>query len=282
MEATTVIARAVVVPVAKKKIKRYKPKMVRRVTGPGEEENVLGPKRIARKIDIDALQIEKGFLYPSISVREYLIRVKEFTPNQYSKFMDWAPLPEWDQKREQLQNAITSELLKRHVDAAAEVQDVFLKTTKLGVARVLELLSKTPVTDRPEYVMVTDPDVAPTMAPRQSKVKRYSLRSVDLMNCMQALKIAQEIYRKAMGITDESDSIAAVIEQMSGLAGITLNQVNIHSTTIHSKLSDKAREKIAALDYDGIEAMIAEKRKLKVINGNSLGDVIIHEGVDED
>lgn len=282
MEAVTLLPAPVG---ALPKLTRYRPRSHAPMLKPpkSEPESVGGPRRLARKFDIEALQIEKAVLYPSLSVRDYLLRVKGYTPKQYSVFIRWAAIPEWEARREQLQNEITANLLKRHVDAAAAAQDLFINTTRLGLTRVLEMLTKLQVQVVPEYAHVPDPD-----DPKKTKVvRKFGLRSADLANCMLALRTAQEIYRKAMGLTDESDSVAAVIRQMAellGTGGVTVNQqTNLFLGA--SRLPPEAQERMAKFNYEEVLMLIESKREQRVKEGVlpiPLGDVIIHEGAAED
>lgn len=270
-----------VVVVAAKSTPRYRPKMLK--VPAGEPDSVAGPRRVARRLDVEALQIEKGVLYPAMSVRDYLLNVKGYTSKQYSKFMEWAPVAVWDERRTKLQNAVTAELLKRHVDVAAQTQDLFLNVTRLGITRILEMLTKWSVEIYPEYVEVPDP----ATPGKTKRVRKTSLRSIDVVNCMSAMKHAQDIYRKAMGLHDEADSIAGVIEQMRSLTGeanVTFNQqINVFTGT--SKLAPEARKNIQELPYDDILPLIEAKRELRRAvppKESSLGEVIIHVGAAEE
>jgi len=233
-----------------------------------------GPK-IARIEDLDALMVERGVLFPHASIRDYLINVKGYSESQYHIFMKFAPAMDWDERKRLLQDQITQQLVARHIDGIAEAHDMFLKASKLGIGRALEMLARLQVSDVPVEVEVPD-----LKNPGKTKVvKKFSLRSVDLLNILSALKSAQEIYRKAMGINDEEDSMVNLMERFRQTVGaqsrLNITQVNVNSGGESKSVS------VEGVDYDDVKLILEALRQAKTESKDEdeeevAGELIIH------
>lgn len=217
-------------------------------------------RKLAREDDIEQLQIERGMLYPGLKVYEFLVDIKGYTSNQYKEFMRLSSGADWDKVRDETQSRITARVAERHVDLIAESEDLFLRTAKIGITRIVEMLTKLKVTEVPEFVLIEDP-----ITKKKKQYKKNNLRSVDIANCMSALENGMRIYRTAMGLSDEAEGLKFVMGQLRDMlagSGVNLTQVTVNTGP---KPEGTGQEKIIELaenDYDGLFRLIEMRRQI--------------------
>lgn len=206
---------------------------------------------------LDALQIEWVLSYSHHSIHHFLTKIKGYSTSRYQKFLKDSPAIEWEARKVTLRRDITANLVKTHVDFIAENQDFFLRTAKIGLTRIIELLTKLKVTEVPEFEVIKDP----LDSTRNIAIKKNSLKSTDVANCMNALKSGLEVYRKAIGIESESESLAMVLREIRSHSGDNIS-VNNYNINLGPQPETKGQEMIADASYEELYQMIEMKRKI--------------------
>lgn len=231
------------------------------------EKAITITTKVARLDDVENLQLERGMLYPGMRVYDFLVRVKGYTPNQYKEFMRLVPGADWDKVRDETQSKITARVAERHVDLIAESEDLFLRTAKIGITRIVEMLTKLKISDIPEFVVIADPRTG-----NKKTYKKLHLRSVDIANCMAALENGMKIYRSALGLSEEGEGLKYVMDQLRDLlagSGVNLTQITVNQGPKPINLGQEKISDIAENDYDRLFQLIEMKRginELKIIN----------------
>jgi hypothetical protein len=203
--------------------------------------------------DIEILAMERAIMYPSYSPTAFLTEIKGYSISQCHRMLDVKPSAEWDTARERILNGLTENVVKRHVDLIAETNDTHIKASKLAMARAIEMLSKLEIASKEEWIM------DPTVPGGKKKVITKALRSVDLMNCATAIKTAQEVYRKAMGLPNDEGGLAQIIDKIQL---ITQNNLHIHTgnNTLAAENTSPLEKALMQLSYEDVRALIDKKR----------------------
>ena len=131
----------------------------------------MARQRIANLIQ--DLMIEWASVSPNTSVRDFVINQKSFTPRQYKHIMSRAPAADWKCRREEIQNQISAQKISRHIDEAVEINALYVKASRLSLARSLD------------HMIKLDP---------------VPERSTQLLNLIKAVEVSQRVFHTAMGI----------------------------------------------------------------------------------
>jgi len=215
-----------------------------------------GVSRIEREAEI--LQLDWAIRFPLMKPYEYLTIEKNYSVNQANAVLhESGGTSDWEMRRVEIQNKVTETVVKRHVDQIADFNDTFIKGAKVGMAKSLEMLSKFSIE------AVRDEDGKLMIDPKTKKPIYRGFRSIDLLNTLNALKIAQEIWRKGLGINNDEGGMAQVLEQVSQLTElqkreITVNQTNINLTVnpVRQEAQQKLEQFVGKLSYDDIRTFI--------------------------
>jgi len=193
--------------------------------------------------DVDILAMDRAINYPSFTVNSFLEQTG-FDKRQRDRFYEIMPASDWDHAIEKVLNNITENMVKRHVDLLAETNETHIKASKLTMARAIEMLTKL--------------QVQPPLDKNGKPVKgaRY-LRSVDLSNCAGAIKSAQEIYRRAMGIGNDDGGIQQIVEKIAQMQGHAQTNIQINNIAGTQTPLEVA---LHQMDYDQIAELIEMKR----------------------
>ncbi len=202
------------------------------------------------KGEAELLQLEWAMKYSNQSVTGYLRDIKGYSHEQAVSILAVSPKSEWQAKKNSIRDHVTSDLIKRHVDLMAEVQETHIRASNLGMAKAVEMMSKMQLSaarDKSGKLLIDE---------RTGKPLYRGFRSIDLLNSLQSIKIAQEIYRRAMGLPNDGDGLAQVLEKLQ----VTNN------TQINIGVESKEAQQLSKLSYDEIMTFVNHKRaKLKAI-----------------
>lgn len=203
------------------------------------------------KHDLDLLAMERAIMYPSYSVGAFLEEMKGYSVGQINRIFKHKPASEWEAAKDQVMDKITENVVKRHIDQLAEVNEQHIKASKLTMARAVEMLTKLPVSSRTEYDYEPDGVTVRRDPVTNKPMRKMTLRSVDLMNCSSAIKSAQEIYRKAMGLNNDDGGIQQILDKVTQLSQINNVQnnvtINMQQTPLEQALSQMSYEQISEL-----------------------------------
>ena len=179
---------------------------------------------------------------PSYSPNKFLIETKNFDPSKASAYMKAAPKDHWFERRREYQNMITKDLIKNHIDFVAEMNDLHLKASKLGLGKALEMLTKLDVK------VEADKHGNPVF-------KRF--KPSELKSCLESVALAQKIARTALGLPSDEGSVH-VWQTMNVNAGdgtqIVQNN-NGDNVTVEQLEKD--------MSYDDIKLLIEAKKEEK-------------------
>jgi len=217
--------------------------------------DIAGKSKLEHTVEV--LVLEWAFFYGNHSPSGYL-EFKGYSPGQIANIFRVIPATDWYPKRETAQNRVTENLVKRHVDIMAAVQDEHIKSSKLSLAKAVKMLADGDV----EW---TDSD--------GKKHKRF-LRSIDILNCTSAIEKAQKIYRTAMGLPNDEAGMQQILKTLQNIeiqsqiaASRPLEQeVHLHQTNIQVNQTnvDAAQGKTPhELTHDDILIMIEARREQK-------------------
>lgn len=157
----------------------------------------------------------------------------------------------WYTEKEKLKNSVTETLVKRQVDLIAETQDTHITGAKLTMAKAMDMLAH-----------------GPEAIDKKTGAKtRWSLRSVDLLNCATAIEKAQKIYRTAIGFGSDEGGLKQILEAIQRTG---LTQINIqNNTTIEHSEPDlppeelAMRDKMTKMSYEDLVEIIEWRREQK-------------------
>lgn len=95
--------------------------------------------------------------------------------------------------------------------------------------------------------------------PRTKRPVYRGFRSIDLLNCMSALEKAQQIQRRAQGLSNDV-GMAQLSEAIKNSKQIN---VTVENMTVEAKPKSKMEAIIDALEYEDIAVLIKERRAMK-------------------
>jgi hypothetical protein len=217
-------------PLARNKAKRISPR-----------------ERLKGEVEVTAL--EWALKYSTMTVTAFLRDIKGYSEYRRGAMLAALPVEEWHKVKEGINDAVTSDLVKRHVDVMAEVQEQHVRASNIGLLKAIEMISKMqlePMRDKSGKMM---------MDPTTKKPVYRGFRSIDLLNCMNSISKAQEIYRRAMGLPNDGEGLAQILEKLGG------NVTNNTQININSDPSTEKEKALAALSYDEIMTFVEHKRE---------------------
>jgi hypothetical protein len=221
-----------------------------------EHEDVGGKDKLMH--DVEILVMEWAFFYSNHSPTAYILDVKSYSETQRQHIFRILPAEEWPKRRQMAQDKLTGELVKRHIDKLAEVQDQHINASKLGLAQAVRMLAegKTEVMRGKDGKVVLDKDGNPRFK---------TFRSIDLLNCMSAIEKAQAIYRKAMGLPNDEGGLQQILNKLERMREVpTFNiTTNIQQNTQVNQVAVSAPKNPTDLSYDDIMLLIEAKREQK-------------------
>lgn len=234
-----------------------------------DPKDLGGLSRIEREAEV--LQLDWAIRFPLLKPLEFLTIEKGYSVNQANQILhESGGTSDWELRRTEIQNKVTETVVKRHVDQIAEFNDMFIKGAKVGMAKGLEMLSKfgiEPVKDEHGKLIID---------PRTKKPVYRGFRSIDLLNTVNAIKVTQEIHRRALGVRDDED-LQSILETVTNLKEmqkreITLNQTNINLTMSPAKqeAEKKIEQFVGKLSYDDIRTFIDYHREKKKKQGDTV------------
>lgn len=278
--AKSVKKKAVIPAESVKGGKRYKKKRVAEEAKPPKTDGVVvealpdffdhedagGKDKLAH--DTEILIMEWAFFYPNHSPTAYLTDVKGYAETQKNHIFRVVAPGDWPARRQMAQDKLTGELIKRHVDTMAKVQDEHISASKLGLARAVQMLASgnTELIKKDGKVVLD--------AAGNPKFKQF--RSVDLLNCMTAIEKAQNIYRRAMGLPNDEGGLQQILNKLERMReapqvnfNLTQNtQINQSQTNVQVVPPTQPTD----LGYDDIMLLIEAKREQKAKQAQAIDD----------
>lgn len=222
-----------------------------KATGP---EDVGGKERNLH--DAEVLRAEWAIKYPQMAPYRFMQDIKGYSENQSQSLIRiGGGLEEWHRERDRVLDKMTESVVKRHVDQLAEVNDQHVKSSKLGLARAVQMLTEggQVVIDKESGLPRKDAMGRALMAP---------LKPADLVMCMSAIEKAQRIYRSAMGLPNDESGMAQLLEKVQ----INFNQTNNVQNNLNVTEPPKespAAEQARLLTYDEISEFVEFRREQK-------------------
>lgn len=203
-----------------------------------------------RRLRVEQLRDEWALTGAEHSPRSFLMHVKGFSEGQYERTIATVPTVDWYARRREVQEQITYSLVKAHIDFVTEMNDTHIKAAKLGLAKAIDIMTRLKIEERRD---------------KNGNVYFAGFSPTDLVRCMEVVKSAQHIQRRALGLPNESGSLAAwekvqherrdsiVVSAADG------SVVKKRETTIDAR--DAATERVLSLD--DIRAIIAFERAMR-------------------
>jgi hypothetical protein len=213
------------------------------------------------KHDSHILMMEWAWKFPDLTPYEFLTERRSYSVMQAKHIIRISGgLTLWETEKTKVLDKISETVIKRHIDKMVEVNDQHIAASKLGLAKAIEMLTK--------FNIVAELD-------KDGKPSKRTMRSIDLVNIMNAIEKAQVVYRRAMGIPNEESGIAQILEKV---AQITVqNNVQVNNTVVQAAPKSDLQEKLEQLDYDDVVELIQMRREMKKealaeANGDSDGE----------
>jgi hypothetical protein len=199
------------------------------------------------KHDAHILMMEWAWKFPELTPTQFLITRRFYSERQAEEIIRVSGGTRlWDTEKNKVLDKISETVIKRHIDKIVETNDQHIAASKLGMAKAIEMLTKLNI------VVELDKD---------GKVNKKTMRSIDLVNCMNAIEKAQIIYRRAMGIPNDESGIAQVLEKV---AQVTVNNnVQVNNTVVQAPQKSELQKKLEQLDYDDVMEVIEMRREAK-------------------
>lgn len=228
-----------------------------------DHEDAGGKDKLAH--DTEILIMEWAFFYPNHSPTAYLTDVKGYANTQMMNIFKIVAPGDWPARRTMAQDKLTGELIKRHVDTMAKVQDEHISASKLGLARAVQMLASgnTELIKKDGKVVLD--------AAGNPKFKQF--RSIDLLNCMSSIEKAQNIYRRAMGLPNEEGGLQQILNKLERMreapsVNFNLTQVNQSQTNVQVQAPQNPTD----LGYEDIMLLIEAKREQKAKQAKEIDD----------
>lgn len=202
------------------------------------------------KHDGHILMMEWAIKYSDMIPRRFLTDRRGYSERQADQILAiTGSTSEWANARERVLDSMSESVIKRHIDKLVEINDQHVSASKLTMAKAIEMLTKLPV------------DVE--VDPKTGKAKKRTMRSIDLVNCANAIEKAQTIYRRAMGLPNEESGLAQILEKVASL-NVQQNNVQINNTVVQQPPEkSEQQKKIEALSYDDIMEFVEFRREQK-------------------
>jgi hypothetical protein len=199
------------------------------------------------KHDSHILMMEWAWKFPDLKPIEFLMERRSYSEVQAKRIINISGgSTMWETEKTKVLDKISETVIKRHIDKMVEVNDQHIAASKLGMAKALEMLTKLNITAELD---------------KDGKINKRTMRSIDLVNIMNAIEKAQVIYRRAMGIPNEESGIAQILEKV---AQVTVqNNVQVNNTVIQAAPKSDLQTKMEALDYDDVVELIEMRREMK-------------------
>lgn len=204
--------------------------------------------------DSEILRSEWAIKYPNTPPYRWLQDLKGYNENQAQTIVAYAGgIEEWHKERERLLDKMTESVVKRHIDQLAEVQETHIRSSKLGLARAVQMLTEGGRTrvDMETGLKKCGTDGKPIVIP---------LSPGELVGCMVAIEKAQMIYRRSMGLPNEEAGLAQILDKIQ----VHYNQTNIqNNVTVEAPKESEAEIMAKSMTQEQIEAFVEFRREEK-------------------
>ena len=85
---------------------------------------------------IPDLQIEWATKHSNLSVRNFLINIKGFSPRQYRHILAKANLLSWNTRKEEIQNSVASARIDKTISLAVKTHEQYYKSSQINLAQI--------------------------------------------------------------------------------------------------------------------------------------------------
>lgn len=224
------------------------------------------------KHDGEILQLEWAIKFPMLSPKDFLLIEKVYSVVQTNDILhQTGGESEWQLKRAEIQNKLTETVVKRHIDQMAEVQELHVRASKLSLMKAIDMIN------RMQVEPYKDSDGKLVVDPTTKKPIYRGFRSIDLLNCTSSIEKAQQIYRRAMGIPNEHNGIAQIMEQINAQKvqhnSVEINNINLTVNPKKAEAEKKLEDFMEQLEYDDLREFVEYRRqqqnKKEVIDAES-------------
>lgn len=197
----------------------------------------------------EALMTEWAIRGNHLKPREWLATSKGMPPERVDIYVSIHGEPAWTARRTEYLNKLSSEIVKRNIDSLIDHTDKTIKGSKLGLARAIEMLAKTPI--------------------REVKVnaegKEYwtlGLTGTQLNECLNALAKQQEIYMRAMGLWNRNEGMTQFNQQINISSPVAATEGSAMTITLEPEMeTGRAPDpRLDALTYDEVIVLIEAHR----------------------
>lgn len=222
-----------------------------------EQLNATGT-RAMYELDAEMLKYEWVVKFPTMEPRVWMRDIKGLSHAQAKRLFEVGGKEGgWNEAKVHVLDRMTQSVVKRHIDQMAEVQEMHIKASKIGLAKAVEMLTKLqiePAKDKSGKI-IRDGD---------NKVVYRGFRSIDLLNSLSAVEKAQQIYRRAMGLPNEEAGLAQILDKVN----LHFNQTNIQNNVqmtpaAPDPVQAKMRKLAEDLNYDQILEFVEFRREQK-------------------
>jgi hypothetical protein len=221
-----------------------------------DTKDVGGKEKLAH--DVEILVMEWAFFFPNHSPTAYLQQIKGYSDTQTRDIFKVTESEAWHERRRLAQDKLSGELIRRHIDKLAEVQDQHISASKLGLAQAVKMLAegKTEIMRGKDGKPILNKDGTP---------KFKTFRSIDLLNCMSAIEKAQAIYRKAMGLPNDEGGLQQILNKLERMREAPTTFINLtqNNTQVNNTAVKVENKNPTDLEYDDIMLLIEAKREQK-------------------
>ncbi len=203
--------------------------------------------------DANVLRLEWAIKYSSMTPKQYLINVKGYSETQASKVLHASgSAHKWRAERESILDKMTETTVKRHVDLAAEVQDTHIKAAKIGLLKAMEYMAN--LRGEP-YI---NKETGEPLRGDDRKILYKPYKSNDLVNAMGAVEKAQNVYRKAMGLSSD-EGLTQILSRIQ----INNTQINNGPVPEGGAQTSKISQTFKEMDYDDVMEFVEIRREQK-------------------
>ena len=212
---------------------------------PGWEREYLkdGANKHARELNL--FQLEWAIRYPHLGPKTYLTDIKNVPIKSAIKMIVTSGgQGAWSAVRADIIDKMTETTVRKYTELIEATQKIHIDASKMGVDKAVEYLSAMEIRDENGNI-----------------AKRFAN---DLLNIMSAIEKAQAIYRKAVGISDETD-VSKLINVFQ--SNIQLNGGEVSVNTVPQGFTE--------MDYAEIRAIIKLKKERTI-------DVVVEKETDSD
>lgn len=203
----------------------------------------------AKHFELESLVYEWSITAPELSPRKFLMERKSYTEHMYVHATTLFAPAQWYVRRKEIQDQLTTSLVKTHVDFVVEMNDTHIKAAKLGLVKAIDMMTRMKIEERRD---------------KKGNIYFAGFRTTDLKNCLESIHVAQRIQRMALGLPTNEGSITAWQKiQHEKTVKVSAADGSVVTTTESETVEGQVKTLENALTYDDIQLLIEGERRRK-------------------